>query len=523
MQDLQQVLNQIVDYLKGIWIKKRFVIISSWLLCPIGFLYVASLPDTYQSKAIVFVDTRSVLQPLLRGIAIQSNPEQEVTMMAKTLLSRSNVEQIARESDLDLATQTKEEFDALVSSLTKGIDLNSTGRDNIYTISYSDESAGVAQKVVQETLNLFVEGALGNNRRDTDTAGRFLDEQIAEYESRLTEAEQRLADFKRQYNDILPLQGSYYSTLQSLTKELDSTKLQIKQVDRQIESMKKQLNSVRSTDSFGVTNDDQPILKTRYDDRIKALEEELDRLLLRFTDLHPDVQEAKTLLASLEEARKKEIDAFINQNSDDESIPSNGLNMEIKLEISRLESNKASLKVKEQDITDKVAELESKIDLIPQIEAESTALNRDYGITKTQYEELLSRKEAANLSRRADVSAEDLQFRIIEPPLKPTTPTGPNRILFYTGVLVVGFGSGIALAFLLSQLKPILVRPKQLMALSDYPIWGTVSHFDKKTIKKRNRQRLGIFILSTGAILAIYSGMVIAEILGIKLLGGFTL
>ena len=368
-----------------------------------------------------------------------------------------------------------------------------------------------------------MEGALGNNRRDTDTAGRFLDEQIAEYESRLTEAEQRLADFKRQYNDILPLQGSYYSTLQSLTNDLDATKLQIKQVDRQIESMKKQLNSVRSTDSFGVTNDDQPILKTRYDDRIKALEEELDRLLLRFTDLHPDVQEAKTLLASLEEARKKEIDAFINQNSDDESIPSNGLNMEIKLEISRLESNKASLKVKEQDITDKVAELESKIDLIPQIEAESTALNRDYGITKTQYEELLSRKEAANLSRRADVSAEDLQFRIIEPPLKPTTPTGPNRILFYTGVLVVGFGSGIALAFLLSQLKPILVRPKQLMALSDYPIWGTVSHFDKKTIKKRNRQRLGIFILSTGAILAIYSGMVIAEILGIKLLGGFTL
>ena len=116
MQDLQQVLNQIVDYLKGIWIKKRFVIISSWLLCPIGFLYVASLPDTYQSKAIVFVDTRSVLQPLLRGIAIQSNPEQEVTMMAKTLLSRSNVEQIARESDLDLATANKSQNTCKASS-----------------------------------------------------------------------------------------------------------------------------------------------------------------------------------------------------------------------------------------------------------------------------------------------------------------------------------------------------------------------------------------------------------------------
>ena len=121
MQDLQQILNQVLDYLKGIWIKKRYVIISSWLLCPIGFFYVATLPDTYQSKAIVYVDTRSVLQPLLRGLAIQNNPEQEIDMMAKTLLSRSNVERIARESDLDLSTPTSEEFDSLVSSLTRNI------------------------------------------------------------------------------------------------------------------------------------------------------------------------------------------------------------------------------------------------------------------------------------------------------------------------------------------------------------------------------------------------------------------
>ena len=135
----------------------------------------------------------------------------------------------------------------------------------------------------------------------------------------------------------------------------------------------------------------------------------------------------------------------------------------------------------------------------------------------------MSRKEAANLSRRADVSAEDLQFRIIEPPMLPTSPSGPNRIVLYTGVLILGFGAGIALAFLLSQLKPILVRPKQLLSLSDYPIWGTVSHFDKHSIKKRNRQRLAIFVLSTGAIIAIYSGLIAAEMMGIKVFGGFSI
>ena len=237
MQDLQQTLTQILDYVKGVWIKKRYVIIFSWLICPVGFLYVASLPDTYQSKAQVFVDTRSVLQPLLRGLAFQTNPEQEIQMMAKTLLSRSNVEKIARKSDLDITTSTEDEFGDLVTSLTKDIKLSSAGRSNIYNISYFNRDPIVAQRVVQETLDLFVEGSLGNSRKDSDTASRFLDEQIAEYESRLSEAEQRLANFKRQYNDILPLSGSFYSRLQGLKEDLEKTQLQIKQTQQQAESL----------------------------------------------------------------------------------------------------------------------------------------------------------------------------------------------------------------------------------------------------------------------------------------------
>ena len=520
MQDLQQTLVQILDYVKGIWIKKRYVMLFSWLICPIGFIYVATLPDQYASRAQVFVDTRSVLQPLLRGLAIQTNPDQEIQMMAKTLLSRSNVEIIARESDLDIAAQTEAQFEGIVSELVNSIRLSSTGRDNIYNISYENKDAIVAQKVVKETLDLFVEGALGNNRRDTDTAGKFLDEQIAEYESRLSEAEQRVADFKRQYNDILPLSGTYYAQLQRLQEELEDTQLQIKQTKQQVDSLKSQMAQKKSSDSFGVTNADEPVLRTRYDDRIRGLEEQLDTLKLRFTDKHPDVIETKALLESLEAARTKEIDAFLNESDEDGTQPLNDLNREIKLEVSRYQSNLAALEVKETDVKAKIARLESKVDLIPQIEAENTALNRDYAITKGKYEELLSRKEAADLSRRAEVSSEELQFRIIEPPLVPKRPSGPNRLILYTAVLIIGFGSGIGVAFLVSQLNPILIRPKQLLQIADYPIWGTVTHLDLSEIKRKNRNRLLIFLLSSGSIVAMYAVLAAAEILNIHLLGG---
>ncbi len=269
-----------------------------------------------------------------------------------------------------------------------------------------------------------------------------------------------------------------------------------------------------------MTNQDEPVLRTRYDERIKSLEEELDRLSLRFTELHPDVVETRALLENLEASRRKEIEAFLSADENDQNQPLSDLNREIKLEASRLESQIASYRVKEIDLQRKISELESKVDLIPQIEAESTALNRDYGITKRKYEELLSRKESADLSRRADVSAEDLQFRIIEPPLMPKRPTGPNRLIFYTAVLVMGFGTGIGIAFLISQLNPILIRPKQLTSVSDYPIWGTVTHLDIEQINKTNRNRLLVFLLSSGTILAMYGALVAAEIMNIDLFGG---
>ena len=126
MQDLQKTLELLLDYLRGVWVKKRYVMICSWLICPIGFVYIASLPDVYQSQARVYVDTRSVLQPLLRGLAVQTNPQQEISMMVKTLLSRPNLEVIARESDLDVTALTPEDYEDMISDLSSNISVSYT-------------------------------------------------------------------------------------------------------------------------------------------------------------------------------------------------------------------------------------------------------------------------------------------------------------------------------------------------------------------------------------------------------------
>ena len=104
--------------------------------------------------------------------------------------------------------------------------------------------------------------------------------------------------------------------------------------------------------------------------------------------------------------------------------------------------------------------------------------------------------------------------------MKPNEPSGPYRIIYYTLVLLVSFGLGVALAFLLSQLSPLLIRASQLQQITDYPVWGTVTHLNIDKIRKTNRMRMAIFLLSSGVLVLIYGVLVGAELLNIDLLQG---
>jgi polysaccharide chain length determinant protein (PEP-CTERM system associated) len=516
MQDIQRTFELVIGYIKGVWVKKRYIVICTWIICPIGFVKVASMPDVYESSARVYVDTRSVLQPMLKGLALQTDPRQEVAIMVQTLLSRPNLEIIARESDLDITTSDALQYEALINSLSNNIKLKAVGRDNLYVISYNHQNPEMAKTVVQETLDLFVEGTRGSSRRDSAAANQFIDEQIIEYEVRLSSSEQRLADFKRKYSDLLPNQGSFYTNYSSLEQDLEQTKLTIKETEQQIAALSNQINATKpSADGFAFRSSEAETgLTTRYDNRIETLEGNLDLLMLKYTELHPEVVEVNNLLDSLTRLREQDIEDYINSNTDTTGADRIGsIASALKLEMSKLKGQIASLMVREANFINKIDFFKQKIDLVPQVEAERTALNRDYQITQKKYLELLSRKEQSTLSQRADVSSEDVQFKVIDPPTTSQTPSGPNRLMSYSIVLLLGYAAGLGLAFVISQLNPILVKASQLTTLTSYPILGSVSHLNKAHILKIKRTRLMVFLLSSGIILGVYGMLIAAEIM----------
>jgi polysaccharide chain length determinant protein (PEP-CTERM system associated) len=508
---MQETLEQVLDYLKGIWIKRRFLIVATWLICPLGWLIVSQLQDTYESEARIFADTQSILGPLLEGMTVDTNPDAQIGLMVKTLLSRPNLERIARMTDLDVQAITPEESNALIERLKSGISIKKTGgkNQNIFNITFSDKNPVMARDVVQSVLTVFIENTRGDNRRDSDDAQKFLDSQINEYENRLLKDEARLTNFKQKYSEVLPDQyGGYYQKLNNSKEQLKTIELILLETKTQLAGSKAKLAQSSTSESNQQNNIvDSNSVKTTFDDRIAELEGQLDSLQLRYTEQHPDVKEVQRRLEHLSNKRDDEIEQYLTSSNeagnDYTPISQNPVIQDIQIQVNQLEGQVASMEVRANNYRNTVRDLENKIHTLPEIEAELVALNRGYDITKKQYEDLLQRKEKAQIGQSANETTNKINFKVIDPPRTPLKPAGPKRFLLYVAITLLGVGVGVGLSFLFSQINPVATSGSQISRATGIPIFGIVSATENLGLQNIDKRKTILFIVSNTLLLSI--------------------
>ena len=158
-------------------------------------------------------------------------------------------------------------------------------------------------------------------------------------------------------------------------------------------------------------------------------------------------------------------------------------------------------------------ELKVAVNMVPQIEAEFTQLNRDYDITKSNYEKLLSRREQAQISGDMETNASVIDFRVIDPPTVPSKPAAPNRPMLMSMVLLGALGGGIAIAFLLSQLRPTFHDQRRLRQVSGLPVFGTVVLVWSAAQKSKWRRGLIGFVVTLISLLSAYAAIMGALVL----------
>ena len=134
---MNELLAQITSIARGMWRFRWPGVIVAWVVAAIGTVVIFKIPNQYEATARIYVDTQSILQPLMSGLAVQPNVEQQVGMLSRTLISRPNIEKLVRMADLDLGASSKAQQDQLFVDLTKDIKIGGTARDNLFTLSFS--------------------------------------------------------------------------------------------------------------------------------------------------------------------------------------------------------------------------------------------------------------------------------------------------------------------------------------------------------------------------------------------------
>ena len=484
---IQQGLGIFRDVLRYRWV--AFAI--AWGVCLVAWPVVLSIPPKYEARARVFVDPSTALKPVIQGLAIEQDLNAELNLVRQSLLSRPNLQKIVTEARLAPQPLSPAIEARLLDDLSQRIDIEAvaqpTASDNpvpskVYTISFDDSDRGRSLKVVQILLNAFMEGTLGGKRKDSEEAQKFVEGQIKDYEAKLGEAEERLADFKKHNVGMVPGDqqgGDYFTRLQI---EIDAEKkaqttLGIAVTRRTALAEQLRGEAPAAAGAMGAMGPGGVPIRGGTLSQIQETQAKLDELLLRFTDKHPDVVALRQTLADLKQRRAAELEALRRGDAGAAAASGATLNpvyQSIQLQLNQADVEIAGLRGELADHQVRISELRRMVDTQPQVEAEFARLNRDYAVNKAQYTALVERLEKARLGGEAEATG-SVRFEIIDPPTADPNPVSPNRSALLAMVLLVGLGAGIGVAYVITLVKPVFHSAKQLVERTGVSVLGVIS------------------------------------------------
>lgn len=518
---MDELIGQVVSVLKGMWKHRWPAIGVAWFVAVVGVGVVFAVPDKYEASARIYVDTQSILKPLMSGLAVQPNVEQQITMLSRTLISRPNIEKLIRMADLDLSSTSKGAYEELITQLTKSLEIRNAGRDNLYTLAYRDPSPDRAKRVVQSLVSIFVESSLGQTRKDSDTAKKFIEEQIKTYVAKLEEAEGRLKEFKLKNIDLQAADGKDMSSkIAEVSAQLNQARLELREADNAREAARKQLEAEKSqtanVTSRSILQESAIQVSTpEIDARIAAQKQNLDGLLQRFTEQHPDVVNTRRLLKDLEDQKRKEtaeLRKAAMANPPPLAGPTGGGASMAAQELGRMlaasEVQVAALKARVSEYESRLARAREQMKTAPQIEAEYAQLNRDYGVHKKNYEDLVARREQAGLSGELESASGIADFRLIDPARASDKPVAPNRLLLLPLALIAAIGAGMAVAFVLSQLRAVFFDARAVRNTIGLPVLGVVTLIRTDAARKRDRRDMTLFGVASAGMLGFFVAVV---------------
>ncbi|MDG2532337.1 chain-length determining protein [Sphingomonas sp. HITSZ_GF] len=496
-------MGSLYDELRGalhaIWQRRWVALAVAWGICLAGWLVVSQMPNNYESRARIFVQLRQII-PTDGTTAL--NQQKDLDRIRQTLTSAVNLEKVVRGTDLARTVSTDRDVADRVAGLQKAIKLTAQ-QDNLFEIAVTAPSGKLARQIAQKLIDIFVEANLSDNRDQSSQSLDFMDQQLAERQKQLQDADTKRADFQARFLGSLPGTGS-------IDDRVSAARTQLAQIQGDLAAAQSALNVVSAQMAgtpANVAGGGGGAVTGPARARLAAIQGQLaDARAKGYTDSHPDVIALKAQLGAAQTAAARE--PVVSGASAGASNP-----VYIGLQSMRADKQAtvAALIQRKAQIEGDLNLLQAKLAEAPGVAAEQGEIERQYQVLKGQYDTLLAQREQMKIASQAQNVADADKFNVVDPPTQPRGPSSPNRPLLLTGVLIAGLGAGVAAAFALGKLTTTFATAAKLEKASGMTVIGSIGEVVTQAQTAMRRKKLTLFAGGVAALCAAYVGLIGVE------------
>lgn len=462
---MSSIYEELLAALHSVWRRRWMALAVAWGVCLLGWLVVALIPNTYESRARIFVQLDDALAQQV-GIGVEDR-KRDIERIRQTLTSALNLEKVVRSTKLGETIESPKQMESAVLGLAKDIKVVSQ-QDNLFEItaiankgSLSDaENAELAQNIAQKMIDIFREENLHGNRSEMTETLEFVNQQLTQRQKELEGAEQRRLAFEAQHPEMAQGGVVAQQKLETARTQLRNLEADLAAGQSALAAIGGQLAGTPQTLPGGAGGGAGASLARAQAD-LAAMQAR------GLTDSHPDVISVKNQITMLKTAARQESESNLG-------VPNPAYTSLQSIRAER-EANLQALQSRLAAARSDVAALTAQQISNPELGAEAKRINRDYDVLRQQYDKLLQDREELRLRGEIKTEREAVKFEVVDPPTTPRKPVAPNRPLLLFGVLLVGIVAGCGSAFGLSKLRSTFATSTGLERATGLPVLGAIS------------------------------------------------
>jgi len=434
----------------GILRRRKWQVIVPAVCCALGGLLMSfAFPKKYTSQTRVLVESPIVPDDYVKPV-VSDDVNRRLASMQGEILSRTHLEGLIQEDHLYQNDWNSVPMESLVDRLRKSITVApmaptpGTLSDNVlgFNINVTLDQAKTAQEVCNQIASMFKDQNLEQREQQSEDTTQFFDKQLSDAKAALDQQDAKLAAFQNEYLGAQPEdEQTNLAMLAGLTPELEAVTQSLNEAQAN-----KAFAQSMLTQQLAALNSSNGADPQSYQQQLDTLQAQLVALRARYTDKHPDVIKVKQEITDLQKKMSSPAPAAAGPKPNTQNLGDESLQIQqLRAQVNQAQTTIVEKQKEQAQLQQQIRDIQGRIELTPKVQEQYSALTRDHQTALDFYNDLLKKRDDAQMATDLEHRQEGENFRVLDPPSLPVQPSFPNRQLFALGGfafgLVIGLGS----------------------------------------------------------------------------------